>query len=80
MNSEKKISGFVERLRSQRNLEFETKKTSKIAEFDEGENYDDVFDNERESPKKIANAEKLEDIGTVTYRNRVMEKYGMVEE
>jgi len=80
MNSEKKISGFVERLRSQRNLEFETKKTSKIAEFDEGENYDDVFDNERESPKNQPNAEKLEDIGTVTYRNRVIEKYGMVEE
>ena len=31
MNSEKKLSGFMERLRSQRNLELETKKSQKIA-------------------------------------------------
>lgn len=31
MNTEKKMSGFVERLRSQRNFELETKKSQKIA-------------------------------------------------
>ena len=80
MNTEKKISGFVERLRSQRNFELDENKGQEIAQFDEGEMDDQVFDNERESMRNQPFVEKLEEIGTVTYRNRVMEKYGVVED